>query len=163
MSNDRKILNVPIKPHLKKYLLKMTDLPEPFRLDEHTSVGKNLIRALRDPWKTPLPSPNMNDRLTEMLAIELSARAAHLRPKIGQLIQINSLLDEMFQEGLIGWIFAQSQVGVNPYNSCKSFLFFYAIDDNDYSYDAAYKTWTRYRSSTKSALRGYGKVKPFMT
>lgn len=160
MSNDRIILNVPIKPHLKKYLLKMTDLPEPFRLDEHTSVGKNLIRALRDP--RTVPSPNLNDRLSGMLAIELSARVAHMRPKIAQLIQINSLLDEMFQEGLIGWIFAQSQVGVNPYNSCKSFLFFYAIDDNEYSYDAAHKTWTRYRSSTKEALRGYGKVKPTM-
>ncbi len=92
-------------------------------LDEHTSLGKNLLRALRDRQEFP----NLSESQTETLAIELSSRATRMSPGIRQLLYINSLLDEMFKEGLILRIFAQSYAGVNPHNSCKSFLFFLAL------------------------------------
>lgn len=156
MCCERRVLNVPIKPHLKKFLLKTTDLPEPFRLDEHTSVGKNLIKALRDRQE----AANLSERQTDVLAIELSSRAAKMSPGVSQLLYINSLLDEMFQESLILWIFAQSYAGVNPHNSCKSFLFFFNIDENEYTYDAAHKAWLRYRSSKKDRLKKIARKGP---
>lgn len=83
-----------------------------------------------------------------------------MSPNVSQLVQINSLLDEMFQEGLILWIFAQGYAGVNPHNSCKSFLSFFNIDENEYTYDAAHKAWLRYRSSKKDRLKQIARKGP---
>lgn len=156
MNSERRVLNVPTKPHLKKYLLKISDTPEPFRLDEHSSLGKILIKSLNE----SRGSANLNDRLSDTLAIELSSRIQRRSPGISQLLYINNLLDEMFQEDLILWIFAQSYAGVNPHNSCKSFLFFFNIDENEYSYDAAYKAWQRYRNSKRDRIKKIARKGP---
>jgi hypothetical protein len=58
---------------------------------------------------------------------------------------INYYLDKLFKNTLITWIQSSEIAGVNAYQASKSFLVYFRIDESEYSHDAAYKYWTRWK------------------
>lgn len=145
------IIKIPTRSHLKKFLLKTYDAREPFKLDEKSGIGKNLMSSMVD----KLEYINANDQLTETLHVILSKRFTERGPRIKRLVYINSLIEEMFKEAMILWIFAKSTEGINPNQSTKDFLSFFCIDESEYTYDAAYKLWQRYKSRNPNWVRKF--------
>jgi len=145
------IINIPTRTHLKKFLLKMYDTAEPFKLDERTSLGKNLMSSLVD----KLEYVNVNELYTDKLQVALSSRMAKRGPRIKRLVYINSLLEEMFKEHMITWIFCKSTEGINPSQSTKDFLAFYQIDESEYTYAAAYKLWQKHKQRNPHWIRKF--------
>jgi hypothetical protein len=149
MSAPITTIKIPTKPHLKKYLLKQYDQQEPFRLDERTSIGKNLMSSVVD----KLEYVNVSDHYTTTLEITLSTRFTKRGSQVKRFVYINSLLEEMFKEALILWIYCKGTEGTNPSLAAKDFLAFFGIDESEYTYAAAYKTWQNYKIRNANWLK----------
>ncbi len=115
-------------------------------MEEYTTMGRFITLALRD-TRSSFEYKDHNDqyrnRLTETITIILTDSQARYGPRTQKLMRINIDMDRVFKEALIIWISAQKQQGIPPYTSCKLFLEHYALDESEYSLEAAYKYWQR--------------------
>jgi len=142
-------ITIPTKPHLKKYLLKIYDQQEPFRLDETTGLGKNLMSSLVD----KVEYINVSDQYTARLTLSLATRFAKRGAQVKRFVYINSLLEEMFKEALFLWIYCKGTEGTNPSQACKDFLAFLGVDESEYTYAAAYKCWQTYKQRNPNWMK----------
>ncbi len=149
--SEKTTIKIPTKTHLKKFLLKMYDTKEPFKLDMNTSLGRNLMSSMVD----KIEYVNISDLYQDTLQVTLSKRFEKRGPRIKRLIYINALLEEMFKEHMILWIYAKSDEGVNPNQSTKDFLQFFNIDESEYTYAAAYKLWQKYKLRNPNWIRKF--------
>ncbi|HEY3406435.1 MAG TPA: hypothetical protein VGK59_23770 [Ohtaekwangia sp.] len=143
------LTTIPTRKHLKKFLLRYYDTREPVMIDNHTSLGRAVLSALVLKMQYVPDGHDHNDTLQ----LQLSSRVTERTLRTKQLITINNHLDEMFEEALITWIHAQGTEGVNPNLACKSFLSFFKIEESEYSYDAAYKRWQRFKTRAAEKLK----------
>lgn len=142
----RQEFNVPLLPYLKKYVEKQffAGLTAPYKIEEDTLLGKQFMSLLMDCRTKDLRGDKkieMSATLPVLLSEELAKRSATL-PK---LIPINYYLDKLFKAALIAWIQCSEELGVRPFNSSKSFLAYYKIEEAEYSHDAAYKVYLRHK------------------
>lgn len=143
----RKRFHVPILPYLKKYATRQffAGLAPPYKLEENTLIGKQVMSLILDNRTTHLRGDNKIE-MSQRLEIELSKMMAERSPSINKLIPINFFLHQLFKNELITWIKSADEYGVKPFVSSKDFLVHYRIDESEYSHDAAYKMWTRHKS-----------------
>lgn len=153
---NNNLTTISIKTHLKKFMLKHFDEAEPFKLDSNTSIGKKLLSSVKEKREYE----NMNEQVTDTIQLKLSTRFAARAPRAKHLTYLNTLLEEMFRESLILWVYAQGEQGVNPNQSTKGFLRFYGIEEREYSYDAAYKIWQRFKASSVKKVRIFKRSRP---
>jgi len=143
----RNRFTIHIYPHVKKFITR-NNKANPFRVEEYSTLGRLITLALRD-TRASFQYKDNNDqyrnRLTATITIILTDDQSKYGPTIGKLMRINIDMDRIFKEALIVWICAQQQQGIPPYNACKLFLQYYGIDESEYSLDAAYKYWQRYK------------------
>jgi hypothetical protein len=137
---------IPIFPHLKKFLNKQYgfNVKKPIQIDEHSSIGKLVMLALRDKRFSSEYNDQYRNKLTTEIVLRLSKEMVELSPQISKLMKINISIDELFKSHLIAWINGQLTTGIPAYTSCKYFLQFYNIEEKEYSLDAAYKYWQRF-------------------
>lgn len=98
---------------------------------------------------------NINEQFTDTLQVVLSKRFNERGPRVKRLIYINSLLEEMFKDSLILWVYAKATEGVNPNRSTKDFLSFFNIDEGEYTSAAAYKLWQKYKERNANWMRKF--------
>ena len=142
MHPKRNKFTIPIFPHVKKFIIK-NNRGNPLKVEEYSTLGRIITLSLRDTRASFEYNDQYRDRLTEKLTIILTDDQTKYGPRVQKLMRINIDMDRVFKEALIIWISAQKQQGIPPYTSCKLFLEHYALDESEYSLEAAYKYWQR--------------------
>jgi len=144
---------VPVLPYVKKYLIKKFFAGDqgPHKIEEDTLIGKQFMSVIIDARKKDVIDRHIE--FSETLEVVLSQDMLLRSPKVAKLITINYFLDKVFKEELIAWILSAQHYGIRPFPASKDFLEYYGIEECEYSHDAAYKIWTRWKN------RDYGKKK----
>lgn len=134
-------------PYLKKYVEKMVLENErpPYKIDEDSLLGKQFMSLIKDARKTDMRG-DKKIQPSALLSVVLSDAMAKRSPSPGKLQPINFFLDKLFKASLIIWIKSSDIAGTKPFVSSKQFLKYLCIDESEYTHDAAYKVWTRYKS-----------------
>jgi hypothetical protein len=137
---------VPVYRRVKKFLKEHQgiDVNKPIPVDEYSLLGKMVLAALREKREHRLKEYNdqYRDQLQETVTMALSQDMMNLGPRIGKLIRINIDVDMWLKDAMLTHIEAQRITGIPEYSACRSFLEHYKLVD-DYSLDAAYKTYQR--------------------
>ena len=142
-----KIVDFPIYPHLKKFILKFYDLREGevVQVGMNNSIGIAMKHVIRE--KKPLQRDI--EKMTDRIQFELCTDIAHCEIRYSYIIAFNKSYNKVFKDHLILWIKAQAKAGINARQSVINFLKEYELDENEYSYDSAYRHWTRFKSPKK--------------
>jgi hypothetical protein len=143
----RKDFSVPLLPYLKKYTEKQffAGYRAPYKIEEDTLIGKYVMSLIIDGRSVDMRGDKKIE-MSERLHIHLSEAMAKRSPSLRKLVPINYYLDKVFKNDLITWIkSAEDCGGVRPFVSSKNFLVHFGIDESEYTHDAAYKVWQRYK------------------
>jgi hypothetical protein len=139
----RNKFTIDVFPHIKKFILKNHDATNgSIKVEEYTTLGKYVTLALREP-ATAENNDQFRDRLTTTLTLELTKKQTQLGPRVSKLMRVNTDMDRVFKEHLLCWIKAQSALGIPPFTACRTFLEYYAIDESEYSLEAAHRFYQR--------------------
>lgn len=139
---------------MKKYLAKKFFSGRkrgPYKIEEDTLLGKQFMSVIIDARKKDVIDKHI--QFSEHIEVILSQDMAARSPKISKLTSINFFLDKVFKEDLIGWILSAQYYGMRPFPASKDFLAFYGIEENEYSHDAAYKFWMRWKNSEYDKIK----------
>jgi hypothetical protein len=119
----RNKFTIDVFPHIKKFILK-----------NHDATNGSIKVENNDQFR---------DRLTTTLTLELTKKQTQLGPRVSKLMRVNTDMDRVFKEHLLCWIKAQSALGIPPFTACRTFLEYYAIDESEYSLEAAHRFYQR--------------------
>jgi hypothetical protein len=145
MSTNRSRFTIPVFPHVKKFIQKKYQAADVVKTEEYTTLGKMVTLALRDNRRWTEYNTIERKHLSDTITLHLTSEQLKLSPKISKLMRINLDMDREFKSHLVSWIHAGIVVGIKPFNSCKNYLSYHRIDEREYSLDAAYKFWQRYK------------------
>lgn len=143
MIDYQQVYKVPTLPHLKKFILKMFKCHEPVKIEEDSIIGKSMMSLLIDKRQVKRSNERYTDSITIVLSKEMSKRS----PRIYNLVKVNTEFDQLFKHFLFQWIIAQDSVGIPAYESTEMFLKTYGIKETEYSKEAAYRAWLRYKNN----------------
>ncbi|HMG93213.1 MAG TPA: hypothetical protein VK589_24320 [Chryseolinea sp.] len=135
-------VDIPIKPHLKKFVIFTMEAFEPVVLKEKDLLGSAIMKALQETRQHKFD--RRLDQFTSRIKVVLTHDMRERSPRLHRLIYMNTELEREFQVGLLLWVRAQRKMGSPANEACKNFLATLKIDENEYSYDAAYKLWQRF-------------------
>lgn len=142
---DKLYHTIPLQPHLRKYITKLGPLAkekEPYPIGEDTLLGKQLMLILKDKRANKqVTSPTRVD-----IKVVLSEFILDHKPTRDDLRQLEGFIDKLFKDCLITWIQSSDLAGVKPFESTKSYLTYLGIAPSEYSHEAAYKVWQRWKS-----------------
>lgn len=147
MSNRKITVKVPIKSHLKKFVLWALDADEPVQVTEIDFLGRSIMKVLQETRSHKFA--NVLEGYTERIEIQLTSRMQERNYRLHRLIHINTELDKAFRDAIILFVRAQNQAGEPSNSACKNFLELLNIDESEFSYDAAYKAWQRFNERTR--------------
>ena len=140
---------VPILPHLKKFVLyQLYDgQAEPIKVEEDSPLGRSVMSILIDKRQVTTSSARSaySKEYDSTLRLVLSHSMMERSPSIKKLARLNLEFDEIFRQAIFIWVRAQNQNGVGSYAAVQNFLEFYKIDESEYTKDAAYKAWQRFK------------------
>jgi hypothetical protein len=156
-------IKIPVKPHIKKFILKSFRSAEPLRIEEDSLLGKHCMSLLID--RRQGKAPNYNDLQTATLQLDLSAELSKRTPSVKKLERLNLYFEKLFKHSLYTWVHACAACQVNPYNATRTFVEYFDFDENQYTHDAAQRAWLRYKNNEYTRARkkskGAGKSYPF--
>ena len=138
------VVRIPVKPHLKKFIIKRYRQKEPLNITERSLLGRNIMKVLQETRKHKFE--NVLYQYTERLQVVLTADMRERSPRLARLVYVNNEIEKEFKEALFIWIEAQMEMACHAKEACQNFLDYYGIDDQEYSYDAAYKAWQRFKT-----------------
>lgn len=142
---------VPILPHLKKFIMGQLyeGHAEPIKVEEDSPLGRSVMSILIDKRKVTGSSAVgfMDKEYTSTLRLQLSSQMMKRSPRINKLARLNLEFGEIFRQSLFVWVKAEKKNGVAAFPAVQNFLEEYGIEEAEYSKDAAYKAWQRYRTS----------------
>lgn len=132
------LFRIPIKPYLKKFVLKR--LPEPYHANNKEYFGMFLIKLLRDKQKDA-QYDNWNENYTERIHIELPNQ--HVFRKCAKningfmIMKFNGFIRELFFEKLFDFIhlrtlYADNVVMVSQ--AIREFCQYYDLTEEDIPY-----------------------------
>lgn len=136
------INTIPIKPHLKKFVIWMLGVQEPVKVSERDMLGRCIIKVLQEK-RTQRNVRGQNEGASARIRVKLTQDMAKRSPYLHRLININVELDNEFHDAIILWVKSWREMGMPASTACKEFLRVLKIDENEYTYDAAYKVWQR--------------------
>lgn len=136
-----KELKIYLKAHIRKFVMKHHPGKEPLYVDEKSMLGNALMNSVIDKRKYKFDKAiNAYD---QELRIIPTLRIKQRSPRAFKLVRVNIELEKWFRQSLLVWVSAQVAAGVPASASCKDFLLYYKIDDNELSFDAVHKIWLR--------------------
>lgn len=140
---------VPILPHLKKFVLAQLyeGQQEPIKVEEDSPLGRAVMSILIDKRQvtTSVARSSHNKEYDHTLRLILSHAMMERSPSIKKLARLNLEFDEIFRQAIFIWVKAQKQNGVASSVAVQNFLEYYSIEEHEYSKDAAYKAWQRFK------------------
>lgn len=156
----RSTFHIPILPHLKKYLVKkfFSGHNAPYKIEENTLLGKQFMSVIIDGRKVDFIDKHLE--MSEKLSVKLSQDMMDRSPRLAKLVTINYFVDKLFKEELISWILSAEYHGVRPFPASKNFLEYYSIEEAEYSHDAAYRLWMRWKNRDYNNSRQSRTKKP---
>lgn len=153
--NNLLSIKIPIKPHLKKFLLNgKKHRLEPLRATERSLLGICIMKTLMDNRKHKFD--NVLKEYTQRIEIILTDDMNKRSPRLYKLVNINVELERVFKEHLYIWVAAQNEAGIPEYEACKNFIDHYKIQPNEYTYDAAERAWRRYKNDESKKDKDLG-------
>ena len=148
MSNGKITVKIPIKSHLKKFVLWALDVTaEPIQVTEIDFVGRAIMKVLQETRAHKFD--NVLEDYTDRIEIQLTTRMQERNYRLHRLLHINNELDKAFREAIIIYVRAQRKAGEPANQACKNFLADLKIDEKEFSYDGAYKAWQRFLESSR--------------
>ena len=134
-------VKIPIKPHLKKFVLKTYDCEnEIVKATKHNSLGIMIEMVLRLKYEIHVTSV---DKYTEVLEIELNQDCSNLEVRAKRIAYVNYILEKDFKATMFLFVQAQKLQAIPALTGIKTFLKFYGIEEYEYGSDSAYRQWTR--------------------
>jgi hypothetical protein len=152
--------NIPILPYLKKYVVKkfFDGHSPPYKMEEDTLLGKQFMSVIIDARKIDFIDRHLE--MSDRLSVKLSNVMAERSVTLAKLVPINFFLDKIFKEELITWILSADYHGIRPFPAIRNFLAYYSIEEREYSLDAAYRHWLRWKNKDYHTLQVNGKKNP---
>lgn len=135
-------VDIPIKPHLKKFVIFTMEVSEPVVVKEKDLLGSAIMKALLETRQHKFD--RLLDSYTSRIKVVLTHDMRERSPRLHRLLYMNTELENDFQTGLLLWVRAQRKMGYPANEACKNFLATLKIEEKEYSYDAAYKVWQRF-------------------
>ena len=140
---------VPILPQLKKFVLAQLydGQAEPIKVEEDSPLGRAVMSILIDKRqvKTSIARSTHDKEYSETLRLTLSHSMMERSPSIKKLARLNLEFDELFRQAIFIWVRAQNQNGVSSSEAVQNFLDYYKIEESEYTKDAAYQAWYRFK------------------
>lgn len=149
--NQTNPISIPIKPHIKKFVLFVMEAQEPFIVRERDILGRAIIKAIQETRSRKFD--RVLDKYTARIKVVLTKEMRERSPMIRRIIHMNTYLEMEFGDAIILWVKAQRKLGSPDSEACKDFLRTLKIDETEYSYDAAYKVWQRYNVEVNKKMR----------
>lgn len=149
--NQATPISIPIKPHLKKFVLFVLEAREPFAVRERDILGRAIIKAIQETRARKFE--RVLDKYTARIKVVLTKEMRERSPRLNRIIHMNATLEMEFGDAIVLWVKAQRKLGSPANEACKDFLRALKIDESEYSYDAAYKVWQRYNDSVRKKAR----------
>lgn len=142
-----RVFEVPICRHLLRYCEKHLFYGQqaPYKIEVRSLIGKQFMSLLIDARNEQMSGDQKIFKECAILEVELSNDFSRLSPNISKLIPINFYLHRLFRDSLITWIRCAEYHKIKPFPASIGFLDYYEIEESEYSHDAAYKHWTRYK------------------
>ena len=150
MAQELKSFTIPILPHLKKFILKFHRTNEPLKVEATNSVGIVLQRVVTNKKKV---NPKDIDRYTDRLRVDLNKVISNWECRPSYLIMFNVEYDRFFKECLFTWVLSQENMGINNSQAIKNFLEYYNIREDEYSWNTAFRAWTRWKNGEYSRIK----------
>lgn len=119
-----------------------------YKVSEHDMFGKILITVILD--KRNLKKEKKLKGADETLQIILTQDMMSHSPSLVKLQRANFYYDKMFKDAMIEWVISSiyqndKYSSMKALSSIKNFLKYYDIEEAEYSCDAAYKYWMRWK------------------
>jgi hypothetical protein len=143
---------VPVQVYLKKYIVKrfFAGIKGPYKIEEKPLLGKLFMAAIIDGRKQDCIDTHLEK--TTYIEVILSHAMLERSPQPKKFQSIAFFLDKMFKESLIDHVLTAQHYGIRPFNSVKDFLELYSIEEHEYSSEAAYKLWTRWKNKDSEKI-----------
>jgi hypothetical protein len=137
---------VPVQAYLKKYIIKrfFAGSKGPYKIEEKPLLGKLFMSCIIDGRKQDCIDTHLEKNT--FIEVILSQDMLDRSPQPKKLQSIAFFIDKMFKESMIDFILTAQIYGVRPFNSVKDFLQEYGIEEHEYSSEAAYKLWLRWKN-----------------
>lgn len=150
-----KELKIYLKPHIRKFVLKHHPGKEPLAIDERSMLGSVLMACTIDNRKFKFDKSI--HRYTEMIRVAPTTEVLKRSPRQYKMVKVNIDLERRFRDAVLVWVSAQVSAGVPASASCKDFMAYYGLDENDITFDGIHKIWTRAQADERSIIsRGNG-------
>lgn len=134
------IVEIPVYPHVKKLLLyNVLDPEKPLKAEFHNRLGLT-IRAI---LHSKAEKSSANDRMTELLKVEINDNISNMDHRLKRLVKINDYFDKDFKEIMMHSIRDQMHSGIPALQATKNFLRRIGVTESEYSYESAYRAWLR--------------------
>ncbi len=136
------VVRVPIRPHLKKFILKHYKMEEPVPVQLPSLLGQQVFSLLRDRTR----AKRINDKYTEVLTLVFCKEISRREVRLAKIILINHYFEKIFKSSMYLWTIAQDMEGRPAYHGIKDFLRYFGITEKEYSFESAHRAWLRYKN-----------------
>lgn len=136
-----KELKLFLKPHIRKFVLNHHPGKEPLIIDERSMLGSIIMNCTNDKRKFKFDKA-INNYTTDIRVVP-TTEILKRSPRQYQLVKVNIELERWFREAVLVWVRAQVAAGVPASASCKTFMAYYKLDENDISFEGIHKMWIR--------------------
>jgi len=137
------IIQLKVSRLTKKIMLQRYAGQEPFVINRRDDYNNYLQFQ---PFRlNPLAIKKVNNQLTEQVAVKISHDLFKRLRNRPRRLKVGEYLHKLNQGTINEFVKAQVIVGQTAMSALKSFFDINQIDEDDYSLEAAYKSWQRYK------------------
>lgn len=148
----KKVVDFPIYPHLKKFIINFYNYQklDVIPVGMNSSIGIAMKHVIRE--KKPLQREI--EKMTERIRFELCDEISNFEIRNSYVIAFNKAYNKMFKDQMMIWVNAQWKAGINNRQSIINFLQEFNIKESEYSYDSAYRHLTRVKEKKRELDMG---------
>ena len=132
-----------VKPHLKKFLPRYFNTPEPIKIDS-TNVHGKVFTAVSVVQQDTLKLDFTEDGYSKKISFFLSNDLKRIKPKKRDMVKINVYFNKLFMEIMFQWALSALHQGNTASDGLRAFMTYYRIDEDDYPWLSAHRAWMRY-------------------
>jgi len=138
-------LHIPVKPHIKKYLLWHNDGQEPLPITRKTFPGLLLLGLLTKHYERADLDPSYSEQITFTIHEKYGIAYGHTLPN-ALVVTFNTTFDQLFRQELYAKVDMAEMKEMQIKDAIISICQKYSITEDDFSYDAFRKDIYRYRT-----------------
>lgn len=147
-------IDVPVKPHVKQYLLRNLFFRPPFELSTTCTIGKYLIELLEPKGKS---KPPLRFAPENVIKINLMSNYNYLaRPYLSfeSSRRFNRFVEKKMKEDAYMFISIMGNYTGKEINDCiREFQIHYGLREEDFSFDRIKQDYFRHRKHLESRIR----------